>query len=189
MNSTWYRLNRDADEFCGITPSNLAAMINDQAKIVTAIGRDMHTAQHNSDERLHSRLFLQHCSAIDRRNAIQYRLNCDFAAARGWNPSPSPFGLRTLARGTQNNGGQRYHYNDDNPEVGQFRPQFDHPNFFCRNRKAAAIAAHLYNWPQVQSECQEIADHFNLSLEIPDFPSWYYPGGTTLVLYTGPAGR
>jgi hypothetical protein len=50
-----------------------------------------------------------------------------------------------------------------------FHAQFDHPYYYRRGRKAAAIAAHLYGMP-VRSQCKVIANQFGLMFEEPDFP-------------------
>lgn len=75
-------------------------------------------------------------------------------------PLSPTFGLRTLSLGKQHGGSQRYtlHRRSKNPDVGMFHSQFDHPYFYRRNRKAAAIAAHLYDMPKCRDECQALAD-------------------------------
>jgi len=58
--------------------------------------------------------------------------------------------------------------------------------------QAAAIAAHLYDFPRYHDDCVALAQQYGLTFELPDYPSWWNPGrpgGTVLVLYTGPAGR
>jgi hypothetical protein len=49
------------------------------------------------------------------------------------------------------------------------------------------IAAHLYSDPDV-NHLREFARENRVLLWLPDFPSWHYPGYTTLVAYLGPVG-
>jgi hypothetical protein len=120
---------------------------------------------------------------------MERRMAIDFGAARGWTLSRTTFGLRTLAEGKQHDGGQRYMIDghNRNPEIGMFHTCFDHPYFYRRHRKAAAVAAHLYGMPNCRRECETLAATFGLLFEVPDFPSWWNPGATTLVVYVGPA--
>ena len=75
----------------------------------------------------------------------------------------------------------RWRNNNDMPH-----DQFDHPYYYRRGRHAAAIAAHLYGWPHVRERCEATARQHGLVLEVPDFPSWWFPGQTTLVVYRCP---
>jgi hypothetical protein len=64
---------------------------------------------------------------------------------------------------------------------------FDHT--YClrhaTRRRHYAIATHPYNVnPEYERLAQQVADEYGLLVEYPDFPSWYYPGRTTLVLWT-----
>jgi hypothetical protein len=120
-------------------------------------------------------------------DAAQHRLAVDFGASRGWTLTTKDFGLRTLAEGKQHDFGHRYTMfrRDLNPSAGEFHDQFDHPYHYRRQRKAAAIAAHLYNYPANKAECEKLAAHYGLDFEVPDFASWWNPGGTTLVVYIG----
>jgi hypothetical protein len=128
---------------------------------------------------------------FDMERAAQLRLAIDFGAARGWKLTNSDFGLRTLAEGKQHDGRQRYSMfgRHTNPSAGDYHYNFDHPYYYRRDRKAAAIAAHLYNYPNNRAACEKLAAEFGLEFEVPDFPSWWNPGATTLVVYVGPAGR
>ena len=115
-----------------------------------------------------------------------------FAAARGWKPAKTGFDFPTLARGgCRTNWEVRFQNLVDSevilPRVT--REILDHPYYFKRDRQAAAIAAHLYNFPECKEECEFVAREFGVRFEVPEFPSWHYPGGTKLVLYIGPAGQ
>ena len=111
------------------------------------------------------------------------RLALDFAESRGWTLSRSDFVLAALARGGVHGGYLPYPYDH--------HTTMDHSYYFRRNRRAAAIAAHLYEGAFLanRARCEALAAALGLTLELPDYPSWYYPGATTLVLYVGPAGR
>jgi hypothetical protein len=66
----------------------------------------------------------------------------------------------------------------------------DHAEFYrTKDRKAAAIAAHLYDFERKAEACSDLAARYGLVLELPDIPSWYLPGRTRTVLYLGPQGR
>jgi hypothetical protein len=109
------------------------------------------------------------------------RLALDFADSREWILARTDFGLATLARGGC--------WGAESPAL--VHDTFDHPYYFRRNRRAAAIAAHLYEgaFQANRARCEALAGRLGLTLELPDYPSWYYPGATTLVVYVGPAGR
>jgi len=148
----WLNTNLTANEFLNINPATLATMINDEQKIVAETDRAIRAAAHDGVETLRRRLILKQRQAINRQNAIERRLAIDFGAARGWTLSPSSFGLRTLAEGKQHGRWQRFtaSYDRTNPGALMFFDQFDHPYYYRRDRKAAAIAAHLYRWPAVR---------------------------------------
>ena len=115
-----------------------------------------------------------------------------FAEAHGWRPAKTGFDFPTLARGgCRTNWEVRFQNLVDSevilPRVT--RETLDHPYYFKRDRQAAAIAAHLYNFPECKEECEFVAREFGVRFEVPEFPSWHYPGGTKLVLYIGPAGQ
>ena len=114
--------------------------------------------------------------AQDRHNAVQSTLAEAFGTLFGWRRSPSSFSLACLARGGHHDGS--YHVISST--------LLDHP-FYYRfpTRNAAAIAAHLYGWPRVEAECRQLAERERCAIRaVTDFPSWWYPGSTTLVLWT-----
>jgi len=63
----------------------------------------------------------------------------------------------------------------------------DHRYFFRRNRKASAVAAHVYgtrNPDKVHADCMAFAERAGLQVTFPtDWPSWWYPGETILVVF------
>jgi hypothetical protein len=154
----------------------------DHASLSALILQKMHEAAE------HSRAGRQRELRISERehSAAQRRLAIDFGEVRGWKLTDRQFDLMTLSRGKQHSGARDY---SGRHQPGHHHSSFDHPYFYKRDRKAAAIVAHLYGWPSdtCRAECAEIADRYGLKIETPDFPSWWYPGGTTLVVYTGPA--
>lgn len=92
----------------------------------------------------------------------------------GMKLAPTRFSLRALSEGMvhgkewENHKGTDYRY-------------FDHAYFYRKTDKTAgAIAAHLYNVP---ADIEEKAAGAGLKVSFPDFPSWHYPGRTTLVMY------
>jgi hypothetical protein len=124
-----------------------------------------------------------------RGRALQHSLACRFGLERGWVFSHTSFGLVTLQRGKRHSGGR----SDDEGNGyfgGEISSLFDHPYWYRRDGKAAALTAHLYDLGnEKRRRCEEVAAHFGCVFETPDFPSWWNPGGTVLVAYVGPAGR
>ena len=107
-----------------------------------------------------------------------------FGQERGWNWTDRDFGTRVLAR-------RGVHYGRRNAwEEADLFPDsvVDHPYFYRRNRKAAGVAAHLYDVDYHWSAILQFAQAYGLRVTRPNFPSWWFPGWTTLVLYE-PADR
>jgi hypothetical protein len=118
-------------------------------------------------------------SATDRKRAAQHRLASDFGAARGWRISNSDFGITALSRGGVRGGKDWW--------CAPPRPVFDHSWFYRVGRRAAAIATHPYVVDE--AACREYAAAIGLTVEFPDYPSWWFPGHTVFALYIGPVGR
>jgi hypothetical protein len=115
---------------------------------------------------------------------FQKRLAFVFGEMHGWRLSPSPFGLVTLARG-KTHSGRRGVDEGRGWWSGTIARAFDHAQWYRRDRKAAAITAHLYEVSsEEQAYCRSVAAAYDLSFDMPDFPSWWNPGATTLVMYT-----
>jgi hypothetical protein len=93
-----------------------------------------------------------------------------FGAARGWALSDSAFGVETLARGGCSGAGD-----------GLLpRGAWDHPYFYRVGRRAAAVAAHLYDGVEHASGW---ARSVGLVASFPPEPSWWNYPHTTLILY------
>ena len=102
-----------------------------------------------------------------------------FGERHGWRLSKSDFSPSVLARRGLFNG-RGYH--DPWP-----RELVDHGYFYRKDRKAAAVAAHLYgNFDAAKRQDTEAtAALYGLGVTWPeDFPSWYLPGRTTLIVCT-----
>jgi hypothetical protein len=109
---------------------------------------------------------------------LQQRLAVDFGRMHGWRLSDQPFTAETLARGGVHDGSSERRYD----------PTFcDHPYWYRSSRHARAIAAHLYDIDigraVRRAEIPTWAEEHGLRASFPDYPSWWYPGRTTLVLY------
>lgn len=119
-----------------------------------------------------------HVAAL-RRAARKKLLAIEFGKEHGWTLAEKPFGRLALIRGAMHSfgSGRNDWLFDDLPH--EF---FDHAYFYRANRRAVAIAAHLYgfNPERLDQFCQTNA----LKWETPDFPSWWFPGQTTLVVFT-----
>ena len=120
-----------------------------------------------------------------RLNASQRRLAVLFGQSRGWRLSRSAFSPTVLAR----NGlfdGRGYHF--------EYWPRelVDHGYFYRKNRLAIGVASHLYGdfHDAKRKEIEAFAAHHGLKAEWPeDFPSWWVPGSTRLVVYTASEDR
>lgn len=119
--------------------------------------------------------------------AIAAKKRClatEFGIARGWRLSRASFGLMALKRGAVYSVLQN---NADVVEDHMPHEFFDHPYLYRVDRKAVAVAAHLYNFDK--AACDDFAKSHGLRLDVPDFPSWWYPGATTLVVFIGRVSR
>ena len=116
--------------------------------------------------------------------ATRQRLAVLFGERHGWHLSKSAFSPSVLARRGLFNG-RGYHV-DPWP-----RELVDHGYFYRRDRKAAAVAAHLYGTFDAakRQDTEATAALHGLRATWPeDFPSWYLPGRTTLIVCTPLAG-
>ena len=116
--------------------------------------------------------------------ATRQRLAVLFGERHGWHLSKSAFSPSVLARRGLFNG-RGYHV-DPWP-----RELVDHGYFYRRDRKAAAVAAHLYGTFDAakRQDTKATAALHGLRVTWPeDFPSWYLPGRTTLIVCTPLAG-
>lgn len=108
--------------------------------------------------------------------ALRLGLAKMFAADHNWKLSPSPFDIHVLAK--QGVWGMRQM---------ERSIHIDHAYYFrTSDRRAAGLAVHLYDNINThkQQEIRQWAGKNKLNAEYPtDFPSWWVPGSTTLVLY------
>ena len=114
------------------------------------------------------------------QHATRQRLAVLFGERHGWHLSKSAFSPSVLARRGLFNG-RGYHV-DPWP-----RALIDHGYFYRKDRKAAAVAAHLYGTFDAanRQDTEATAVLYGLRVTWPeDFPSWYLPGRTTLVVCT-----
>ena len=118
--------------------------------------------------------------------ATRQRLAVLFGERHGWHLSKSAFSPSVLARRGLFNG--RGNHADPWP-----RELVDHGYFYRKDRKAAAVAAHLYGDFDAAKRHHTEAKAALCGLRViwpEDFPSWYLPGRTTLIVCTplsGPA--
>lgn len=139
------------------------------------------------------RAMIAETKSVPRLNALQQdlrtlqqRLAVLFGATRGWTLSRSDFTAAVLARRGLFDG--RGTCADPWP-----RELIDHPFYYRKDRMASAVAAHLYGTFDAtkRQNIAALAELKGLRATWPeDFPSWWLPGRTTLVVYTpmtGPA--
>jgi len=116
----------------------------------------------------------------DKIYAIREELVQRFAEAHGWKHTERWFSDRVLAERKVHSGARTDPYKSLNGRQGS--QYIDHAYFFRDQRKrTAGLVVHLYNVP---SDIEAEAAEAGLRVSYPDFPSWWRPGGTTLVLYT-----
>jgi hypothetical protein len=116
--------------------------------------------------------------------SVQLAAALKFGIERGWTLTKSEFSLKMLARGSTETGGSWCDAQwDRGGWRGDLHAVFDHAYYYRRDRRAAAIVAHLYNWPDVRAQCEAVAAHYGLTFEAPDYPSWWNLHGTKLVVY------
>ncbi len=113
---------------------------------------------------------------------IQVLLRRRFGEIHGWQRSPARFTVKSLACGDRKNRLPGLAGEDADAVRGRL---FDHPGFWRRGGNAAAISAHLYHWPDYEERCRAFAAEHRLDVREVDFPSWWFPGATTLILWTG----
>ena len=123
----------------------------------------------------------QQISRTFEANALRHRLAAEFGLAHSWYLSKTRFSIRCLAR-------RGHHDGSDNDPSFFFDDgdMFDHSyHYRTPNRRAAAIATHFYNssGDARRSEITSWAAAHDLAATFPEFPSWWFPGWTTLVRY------
>lgn len=103
---------------------------------------------------------------------LKAQLAAEFGRRRGWV-------LKEDAYGAQHLFGKR-------PQWGKrdFPPCMDHPCGFRQGRQPMAIVSQPYPSPGHILAMQEWADSRRLVLTIPNYPSWWYPGWTSLCVFT-----
>jgi hypothetical protein len=116
------------------------------------------------------------------RDAAKYLLWRNFGTMHGWNVSDMRFGPFLLIKSGVS--GQASHQ-----QTGDHHSLFDHPDCYrSTNKRAAAIASHTYG--DHRERAIEFAKFTGIGLAMPEgFPSWYFPGVTTLKVWFGVLGR
>jgi len=103
----------------------------------------------------------------------QNALAAEFGARHGWMIGPA-FSVRTLREGARTTG-RLY-----DTRGGWDQAFTDHPFFYRSNGRAAALAAHLFG---STAGADEWAASVGLVVRRSNFPSWWYPGRTTLIVF------
>jgi len=62
----------------------------------------------------------------------------------------------------------------------------DHPYYFRKDGRAVGIVAHLYGIPE---DVETWASSKGLQIAIPDFPSWWFPGSTSIIQFAAKGGK
>jgi hypothetical protein len=113
----------------------------------------------------------------DAMDALHNKLAAEFARRRGWKLSRDPHSARRLYGPVIDRCGFGWF---DNP------PCYDHPYSFNRDRRPVALTIQPYNVDaNYRRDMVAWAQRKQLRIEFPaDFPSWHYPGKTTLVVFS-----
>lgn len=106
---------------------------------------------------------------------LRERMAFIFAAQHGWKQSQSPFSVSCLASGASCSRDGLKTWNVEGLKV------LDHPNWFRKDRRAAAAVGHLFEIPDYAKTWA--FEHW-LQMTVSDFPSWYWPKECKLVVYT-----
>ncbi|CAK0750210.1 hypothetical protein CCP1ISM_3760002 [Azospirillaceae bacterium] len=119
------------------------------------------------------------------RRILKYRLASEFGKRHGWRLTNRDFTPMVLARGgvwDRHCGDARSHWP---------REFTDHPFFYRSGNRASALVSHPYGMSAaIRNAARTWADRNGLSVAFPeDFPSWWYPGDTTMVVFTRAAAR
>lgn len=121
----------------------------------------------------------------DRQLWIDYysRIRARFAAANGWKVAKHSFDVDVLSKN------KVHSYDYCGPAYRDTMDACDHPEFFRLDRRAAAIVAHNYA-PSCHAETVgRVAERYGLRVHVPPDgkrASWYFPGGTHLIVLTRP---
>lgn len=117
-------------------------------------------------------------SVQGRLTTLRRQLANEFGRRNGWELSQSQFAADTLQAGR---------IRDTKDSLFSLWPLdlIDH-RFFYRHpdRRAAALVAHPYDVSlERRGLTAGVTNNFSLLVSFPDFPSWWSPGCTTLVLF------
>jgi len=106
---------------------------------------------------------------------LRNMLRQTFIASQGWTKTRVHFDGPQLAKGVLRTSRS---YN------GPFPPYSDHSERYRVGRRPVAIIEQPYNVTDDKiCEMQDWAAHHGLIFSTPDFPSWWYPGATTLCVF------
>jgi hypothetical protein len=106
--------------------------------------------------------------------SLQRQLAEEFGRRNAWEHNNKWFSLCTLV----SNG-----IREGSPCPAIEYPYVDHPYYYRKDRRACALAVHLYNATGRHDDIVAWAASNEMRASFPDFPSWWWPGTTTLVIY------
>ena len=124
-------------------------------------------SQHDGDHSPRKQAMIEH---------LQDQMATEFGKLRGWKRSKA-----RLRRGNMRTMEEESIFGDL-----QGMPRVDHPwAYWCPETRRHIVASHDYDCDaRRQADNAAFAARNNLIVEYPgDFPSWWYPGSTTLVLW------
>ncbi len=101
-----------------------------------------------------------------------------FGEGRGWKLSRGTFGLHAFKAGSRTARLKADYTGEDYP----YSSVIDHPEYYKQYGCPIAIVSHTYGYDK--KACDAFCDEYGLVHEKLDEPSWYYPGGTTSIVFT-----
>ncbi len=111
-------------------------------------------------------------------NKANRELAVEFGRRQGWKLTTAGFALSKLSRRPAR-------------ELGQWSSPglydsycMDHPFYYRDENGPVAVAAHLYAGERKEADVIAFAERLGCAVSLDeDFPSWWYPGQTRLVVY------
>ncbi len=150
------------------TPVEIAAEI---LSMIPNCPRTLDGSPSAADRRQRWKEIEQH---TDHLTALKMRMVGLFGEQRGWRRARRHFNAIKLARR-----GRGYALLDDWPHC-----YADHAYFYLKDRQPVGVVAHPYDISAEEPRgVHEWAAREGLKASFPDFPSWWYPGRTSLVLF------
>ena len=177
MSAEWPNIKLEARKIVE-THAEMAAKLHE-------LINERHAIVMNKSEKDARRRHISETKCAIEINIIKRKLAMIFGAIYGWRLTDRPFTASVLARRGVWDGHTGCAFDT-------WPPQFvDHPYFYRLGNRASGLACHDYNTTESSRIATRAwAERSGLTVSFPEnFPSWWYPESTTLVVFTpGDAG-